>query len=86
MTSAGHKGDPARWKPDSLLHYLTIGELAEKVKRSRVRIKQLEADGKIAAPIRVKVGRHRVRLYSPEEVAIIVKLFKSQKPGRPKGS
>lgn len=77
-------GDPQRWKPAQYKHYLTMGEVAEKVGRDRSRIRRLETAGKIAVPIRVKVGRTSVRLYSPEEVAIIVRLFKTLKPGRPR--
>jgi hypothetical protein len=84
MTNVGAKDDSSRWKPEQYKHYLTLGEVAEIVSRDRSRIRRLESAGRIAAPIRVKVGRIKVRLYSPEEVAIIVTLFKNAKPGRPK--
>lgn len=73
-----------RWKPDKFKDHLTMTELCKRVRRSRDRIKQLEKTGAIPKPIRVKVGRLKVRLYSPEEVAKIEEHFKHAKPGRPK--
>jgi hypothetical protein len=84
MVGVGQKDDPQRWKPDQFAHYLTMGELLAIVKRDRRRITQLESEGRLPAPIRVRVGRHSVRLYSPDEVAVVVRFFQNAKPGRPK--
>lgn len=74
--------DPfARWKPDGFADYLTVQELATLVGRTKDRILQLEKEGVLAAPIRVKVGRTRVRLYSPAEARTIAEHFKNARPG-----
>lgn len=78
----GSKDNYQRWKPDNLRHYKTMAELCAVVERDRSRIFQLERAGVIPKPIMVKVGRHRVRLYSPEEVAAIKRHF--QDPERQK--
>lgn len=56
--------------------------MADLAKRDKSRLLQLEKAGVLAAPIRVKVGRHQVRLYSPEEAAKIVAHFEQARPGR----
>lgn len=76
--------DYSRWKPEGFKDYLTLGELCAIVKRDPSRIIQLEKVGKIAAPIRVKVGRLSVRLYTADEAATIGRHFESVKTGRPK--
>jgi len=78
----GSKDNYSRWKPAKYKHYLTMAELCARVNRSRDRIKQLEKQGVLAAPIRVKVGELRVRLYSPKEAAKIEEHFRNAKPGR----
>lgn len=69
MTAWGGKDDSSRWKPRGYETYLTRGELCAIVGRDRSRILQLERAGKIPSPIRVSIGKHRVRLYSPGDVA-----------------
>ena len=86
MTNVGARDNPERWKPEGFEHYLTMAELCDVVKRDRSRIYKAEreaAKGNIMfpVPIRVKVGRLRVRLYSPEEVDKIKQWFKNVKPG-----
>ena len=71
----GSKDNYQRWKPDNLKHYKTMAELCAIVERDRSRIIQLERAKIIARPIMVKVGRLKVRLYSPEEVHAIQKHF-----------
>lgn len=72
-----------RWKPKDKLDWLTLSELARLVSRDTSRIRQLEREGVIAAPIRVKVGRLRVRLYSPAEARKIEQHFRENaKPGQ----
>lgn len=78
----GSKDDSSRWKPDNLLDHLTAGEVGMKVGRTKTRILQLERAGVFPKPIMVKVGRLRVRLYSPEEVAKIDEHFKNARAGR----
>ena len=77
------RGFPAMFKIAGKEHYLTLGELAKLVQRDRSRIKQLERQGRIPAPIRVRHGRHHVRLYSPEQVAVVVEHFKVNATLRP---
>jgi len=79
----GHKTSPDVLKPEGFKDYLTMGELLAIVKRDRRRITKLESEGKIPSPIRVRVGRLSVRLYSQEEAATIVRYFENAKPGRP---
>lgn len=79
----GSRDDYSRWKPKKYRHFLTRQEVATLVDRDRKRLTQLESVGTIPAPIRVKVGRHQVRLYSPAEVKKIVDYFKANTPGRP---
>lgn len=80
----GSKDNYQRWKPDKYKNYLTMAELCAKVQRDRRRITQLEKASVLPAPIRVNVGRLKVRLYSPEQVKLIVKHFKNAKPGNPR--
>lgn len=86
MTNVGARDKSERWKPAGYEHYLTIAEVCRVVDRDRSRIYQLEreaAKGKIVfpTPIRVKVGRLRVRLYSPAEVDKIRTWFHNAKSG-----
>jgi hypothetical protein len=81
----GSKDDPLRWKPKGFEKHLLIGEVAAIVQRDKSRIKAAEKAGYIPAPIRVKVGRTKVRLYTRADVAKIKKHFDHAKPGpRPK--
>lgn len=73
----GSRDNYDRWKPDELANHKTIQEVADIVKRSTDRIKQLEKKGVLPKPIRVKVGRLQVRLYSPSEVEKIEQHFKN---------
>jgi len=73
----GSKEDYSKWKPANMQHYKTVQEVATLVKRDRSRLMQLERAGVIAKPVMVKVGRLRVRLYSPQEVAKIIKHFEN---------
>jgi hypothetical protein len=86
MTNVGARDKSERWKPEQLAHYLTMAELCREVGRDRSRIIQLEREAalgkiKFPVPVRVKVGRLQVRLYSPEDVSIIRSWFKNAKPG-----
>jgi hypothetical protein len=81
MTNVGQRDKYERWKPEGFEDYMTITELATIVNRDRSRIVQLEREGVIPAPIRVKVGRLRVRLYSLAEVRTIEEWFRDAKPG-----
>lgn len=82
----GSRQDNSILKPKGFEKYLTIGELCREVDRTRDRILQLERAGRLPKPIRSKVGRLRIRLYSPEDVRAIKRHFKNAKPGRPKGA
>lgn len=75
VTRYSGKNTKARWKPKGFEGYLTRGELCAKVERHRSRILQLERAGKIPAPVRVNIGKLSIRLYSPQDVARIVKHF-----------
>jgi len=81
MTNVGQKDNYQRWKPEGFEHYRTMAELCTIVNRDRSRIVQLEREGVIPAPIRVKVGSLHVRLYSPDEVRTIEEWFRTAKPG-----
>lgn len=82
-----YNADPfGRVKPKGFEDYLTVMEVARIINRDRSALARLEKKGKLPKPIRVKVGRLQVRLYSPEEVEQIVEYFKNIKPGRPKES
>lgn len=83
-TAFDHKENFGRWKPDKYKDFLTTGEVSVLVNRNRSRIQQLERAGRIPKPIRVKVGRHQVRLYSAKEVKFIQEYFKNAKNGRPR--
>lgn len=82
MTSINRHTDPNVFKPEHLRDYLTTGELAAKVKKTRHWILRQERNGRLPKPIRVKNGRLMVRLYSPEDVALIQEIFDNAKPGR----
>lgn len=79
----GSKDNYARWKPAGFKDHKTVAEVCAIVGRDRRRLTQLEKAGRIPAPIRVKVGRLRVRLYSKSEVRTIQRYFKAAKPGNP---
>ena len=79
----GSKDDYSRLKPVGFKKHKTVQEVATIVQRSADRIKQLEKMGRLPKPVRVKVGRLKVRLYSPKEVKFIEMHFKNAKPGNP---
>lgn len=81
------RGDPnnyARFKPKGYENHLTLAEVCNRVQRDRSRVLQLERKGVLPSPIRVKVGRLKVRLYSEEEAAKIEEHFRNARPGNPK--
>lgn len=78
------KNTSERWKPDVLKDHLTLTEVCDRVRRDPSRVRQLEREGVIPAPVRVRAGKLRVRLYSPQEVAKIEEHFKNARPGNPK--
>lgn len=71
-----------RVKPKGFEHHLTVLEVARIVNRDRSALARAEKLGRIPKPVRVKVGRLQVRLYSPEEVEKIKEHFVTVKPGR----
>lgn len=75
---AGGSADFNLYKPEGFKDYLTRHELCELVDRDRTRIRELERKGKLPLPIRVKVGKVMVRLYSPEHVANVVAFFEAR--------
>lgn len=77
----GSKDNYQRWKPQGFEDHLTMAELCAVVQRDRSRIKQLEKEGVIPSPIRVKVGRLHVRLYAADEVRTIAEWFRNAKSG-----
>jgi len=77
----GSRDDYSRWKPEGFEDYFTTAELCRAVRRDRSRIFRYEKEGLIPSPVRVKVGRLKVRLYSPQEVRQIADFFKNLKPG-----
>lgn len=79
----GSKDNYDRLKPEGFRSFLTVAEVCAIVNRDRRRLTQLEKKGRIPSPIRVKIGRLRVRLYSPEEVKEIQRYFENAKPGNP---
>lgn len=79
----GSKDNYDRFKPEGFEDHLTMAELCARVSRSRDRIEQLEKEGRIPVPIRAKVGRLKVRLYSPEQADMIEEHFRNAKPGNP---
>jgi hypothetical protein len=80
----GSKDDYNRFKPDGMEDHLTVAEVCAIVKRHPTRIKQLEKAGVLPKPIRVKVGRLQVRLYTSQQGKKIEQHFKTAKPGNPK--
>lgn len=85
MKLIGRTDGSSRYKPVGFADHLTLAEVANAVGRDKSRIVQLEKAGRIAAPVRVKVGKHKVRLYSKAELSAIVVHFQHAKTGRPKG-
>jgi hypothetical protein len=81
MTNVGQRDKYERWKPEGFEDYLTMAELCRIVNRDRSRIVQLEREGVIPSPVRVKVGRLKVRLYSMDEVRAIEEWFRDSRPG-----
>ena len=86
MTNVGQRDKSERWKPEGFEHYLTMAELCRAVKRDPSRVRRAEQAAKrgeivFPSPIRVKVGKLRVRLYSPEEVEEVREWFRNAKPG-----
>lgn len=79
----GSKDNYDRFKPEGYEKHLTMAEVCAVVNRDRRRITQLEAQGKLPKPVRVKVGRLRVRLYDKKQVAVIQRYFRHAKPGNP---
>lgn len=79
----GSKDNYQRWKPDKYKDYLTMAELCAIVRRDRRRIVQLEKTNVLPAPIRVKVGKLSVRLYSLEQARQIEEHFRTARPGNP---
>jgi hypothetical protein len=71
----GSRDDFSRWKPKGFENHKTAREVADLVGRDKSRLFQLEREGRIPSPIRVKVGRHKVRLYSEAECAKIKEVF-----------
>jgi len=82
----GGKDDSSRWKPEGFENYLTLAELCRVVKRDPSRVRRAEQRAKrgeivFPSPIRVKIGKLRVRLYSPEEVKQVKEWFRNARPG-----
>lgn len=73
-----------RFKPANMRDHMTRTQVARHVGRSLSRLKQLERQGVLPKPIRVKVGELRVRLYSPADVRKIERHFANAKPGKPR--
>lgn len=71
-----------RVKPKGFEQHLTVLEVARIVNRDRSALARAEKTGRIPRPVRVKVGRLQVRLYSPEEVEKIKQHFANVRPGR----
>lgn len=71
-------------KPEKFRDYLTVAEVARKVGRDVSRIKALEREDRLPKPVRHKVGKLEVRLYSPAAVEEIETIFRGLKPGRPR--
>jgi DNA-binding transcriptional MerR regulator len=74
----------AHLKPPKFAHYLTLGELSVKIGRDPSRIRALEREGRLPEAKRAQVGKLPVRLYSPEQVVEIERIFKEMRPGRPR--
>lgn len=74
----------AHLKPDKFRNYLTLGELARKVKKDPSWIRKLEAQGRIPEAVRHKLGKLEVRLYSPAACIEIESIFSGMRPGRPR--
>ena len=77
----GSRDNYDRWKPASMRNHKTVQELADLVSRSTSSIYKAERQGRIPKPVRVKVGRLKVRLYSPEECAKIKQHFDTVRSG-----
>ena len=83
MVAIGQPDNYDRMKPDGFENHLTMAEVCKIVGRDRSRIMQLEREGRLPVPIRVKMGRLQVRLYTREQAAKIEEHFQNARPGRP---
>lgn len=67
-----------KWmKSKQYAHYKTLGELARAVQIDPRTIRRLEAGGIFPEPPRVKRGHLRIRLYSPQHEAEIIKIYRA---------
>jgi hypothetical protein len=73
-------------KPKKYKDYLTIGEVAQKLRRDVSRLKDMERQDRIPKAVRHKVGKLEIRLYSPAAVEEIEVIFAGLRPGRPKAN
>lgn len=78
--------DMSYLKPRKFQAYLTLSELALFVPVDPTWLKRLEAEGRIPQAQRVKMGKLKVRLWSPEQAEEIKRIIDGHKMGRPKGS
>jgi hypothetical protein len=74
----------AHLKPEKFRDHYTISEVAHAVNRDVSRIRQLERADRIPKPVRHRVGKLEVRLYSPAAVEEIQGIIGDMKPGRPR--
>jgi hypothetical protein len=70
-------------KPEAFTEYLTLYEVAKKVKRDPSWIRRLERQDRIPKASRVKSGKLNVRLWSPEQVDEIQSVLDNMRVGRP---
>jgi len=75
-----------QWKPDGYEEWLTLGELAVRVKRHKDYLRRLERQDRIPIPKRVKRGALEIRLYSPAKVKEIIEILSRMRPGRPRSA
>src|SRR5262245_24363294 len=70
-------------KPPKFRNHVTIIELSRIVNPNRSRLRQLEREGRIPIPARVKRGTLEIRLWSPSQVEEIMDIISQMRPGRP---
>lgn len=75
-------------KPKGYENYLTITELARKLRKDQTWLRRLEKANRIPKAKRVAHGNIEggVRLWSPSQVDEITIIIKGLKPGRPKNA
>jgi hypothetical protein len=75
-----------RFKPEKFQHYFTLAEVSRELLKDISWIRKLERQGRIPQAKRIQRGELSIRLYSPEQVEEMRRIFSEMRPGpTPKG-